>query len=492
MRKLVMRHPEKPQLPLGHTPIRDIKIDLDSRDDIPKILLALQHVHEDKEWRKVMLGLIADDFAAGAALDKGARGMDLWAVLVLGVFRLGLDCDFDRLAELANEHASLRKMLGHGAFDEDQTYAARTLGENLSRLRPETLKLINWVIVNQAHTALGVDEETVLRGQCDSSVVQTDTHYPTDANLLVDAIRKILDLTGQAAQAIPDLTGWREYRANYAKFRSLYHRASKLKRSTAKDEAKREAREAELKGAYLTLLETAAGYVRQAEAALEKLDAHAPEVAAQVRRFILHARRQGDQIRARVIRGETIPHGDKVFSLFEEHTEWIVKGKAGVPVELGVRTAFLKDQHGLVLNHRVMFGETDDKITVHFTQETQIYFPNLRTVSFDKGFYTPDNRDRLDCILQQVTLPKKGKWSEADRKRESTAAFVAARKQHPAVESTIHALQVHGLERCRDKGRAGFQRYIAWGITAYNLHRLGAILLAQERQERERQLPQAA
>jgi len=487
-----MRKSENPQPPLGYTPIRDIQIKLDSRDDIPKLLLALQQVHKDKEQRETILELIKEDFGTDAALDKGAPGMEFWAVFVFGVFRLGLNCDYDRLAELANEHATLRKMLGHGPWDEDQTYSARSLGENLSRLRPSTLKLISWVIVNAAHAALGVDEETVLRGQCDSAVVKSNVHYPTDANLLLDAVRKILHLTGQAAREIPELTGWREYRANYEKFRRLYLRTIKLKSSTAKDTAKREAREAERKEAYLILLETAAAYVRQAETALPPLDGNAPEIAAEVRRFILHATRQGEQIRARVVRGENIPHSDKVFSLFEEHTEWIVKGKAGVPVELGVRAAIMKDQHGLVLNHRVMFGETDDKITVYFTQESQIYFPNLRTVSFDKGFYTPDNRDRLDCILKQPTLPKKGGLSQADRARESTPAFIAARKQHPAVESAIHALQVHGLERCRDKSKTGFERYIAWGVVAYNLHRLGAILLAQQREERDRRLRQAA
>lgn len=487
-----MRHIENPQTSFGQLQIGDIEIDLQSRDDIPKILLALKRVHQDAERRQAILGLIAKDFAAGGSLDTGAPGMDLWAVFVLGTFRLGLNCDYDRLAELANQHRTLRQMLGHGAFDDAKTYAIRTLGENLARLRPETLQMISWVIVGAAHESLGVDAETPLRARCDSSVVKTDVHYPTDANLLLDAIRKILHLGGRTAQALPEVPGWREYRAHARNFKRLYRRATQAKRSTSQDTAKQQAQAERVKESFLALLEQAAVHIRKAEAALPILRATQPALAEEIAYFVFHARRQSEQIRARVIRGETIPHSDKVFSLFEPHTEWIVKGKAGVPVELGVRSAFVEDQHGLILRHRVMHRQTDDKVTVALIQETRILFPNLRSASFDKGFYTPENRDRLDRILDEVILPKKGHLNDADRERETTVPFRNARKQHAAVESAIHALQVHGLERCRDRGQEGFDRYIAWGVVAFNLHRLGAILQAQEREQERRRLQKAA
>lgn len=156
-----------------------------------------------------------------------------------------------------------------------------------------------------------------------------------------------------------------------------------------------------------------------------------------------------------------------------------------------MRAAFVEDPHGRILNHRVMHRQTDDKITVDLMQETRVLFPNLRTASFDKGFYTPENRNALDRLLDHVTLPKKGRLNEEDQERETTVTFLNARKQHAAVESAIHALQVHGLERCRDRGQEGFNRYIGWGVAAFNLHRLGAILMVQER-ERERRRQQKA
>ena len=83
---------------------------------------------------------------------------------------------------------------------------------------------------------------------------------------------------------------------------------------------------------------------------------------AEIEKFIVHAERQIDQIRRRKILGEKIPHEEKVFSLFEPHTEWISKGKAGVPVELGLKVCIMEDQHRFILRTQVMQDQTDDKV----------------------------------------------------------------------------------------------------------------------------------
>jgi len=85
------------------------------------------------------------------------------------------------------------------------------------------------------------------------------------------------------------------------------------------------------------------------------------------------------------------PHKEKVFSIFEEHTEWVSKGKAGVPVELGVRVCVLEDQHQFILQHRVMWQETDDKIAVAMIDDAQQRFPEINQCSFDKGFHSKGN-----------------------------------------------------------------------------------------------------
>ena len=178
-------------------------------------------------------------------------------------------------------------------------------------------------------------------------------------------------------------------------------------------------------------------------------------------------------------------------SIFEEHTEWISKGKAGVPVELGLRVCVLEYQMGFILHHKVMEHQTDDKVAVEMVESTQVNYPQLQSCSFDKGFHSVSNQKKLSSLLDELTLPKKGKWSKADRERESTDTFIAARKQHPAIESAINALEVHGLDRCPDHGIDGFKRYISWSIVGRNLIKIGAILQQKEREKLKRKQQRA-
>jgi IS5 family transposase len=181
--------------------------------------------------------------------------------------------------------------------------------------------------------------------------------------------------------------------------------------------------------------------------------AHIPErLLAKLDGSMEHAERQIDPIRRRVSQGETLPHAEKVFSLFQPHTEWISKGKAGVPVELGLRVCAVEDQHRFLLHHQVMEKTAADAVAVGVLDATRERFAERRAMSFDKGFHSPANQTALAERLEKVVLPKKGKRSAADPLRESDPEFIRLRHQHSAVESAINALEVHGLDRCRDSG----------------------------------------
>ena len=484
-----MRHTVPPQLQLGELSVSAITFDAHSRDDIPQLLRGLQHLYNNREDRDAVLELLKENILEKIDPDTGRPGMSLWAVLVLGVVRQGLNCDYDRVKELANEHHTLREMLGHGLLDEEKRYGLQTIIDNVSKFTPEILDLVNWVVVNEGHELLGQDG-VPLRGRCDSSVVKTDVHFPTDANILMDAMRKILSNCGKANEAFAEVDGWRQHEHLYQGLRNLYHKARKLKKSNSKDPAKVQARLEKIHQAFQALLDRCKALLKRADDTLKQLRALPYPIALafiqEIELFQAHAERQIDQIDRRVIDDEVIPHGEKVFSLFEEHTEWIVKGKAGVPVELGLRVCVLEDQMGFILHHKVMQQQTDDKITVDMIREAQVRYPLLHACSFDKGFYTPDNLERLESLLEQATLPKKGKWSEADRARESDEAFVAARKQHSTVESAINAMQVHGLDRCPDHGIKGFKRYVALSVLGRNLIKIGAVLQQRERKKLQR------
>jgi IS5 family transposase len=176
-----------------------------------------------------------------------------------------------------------------------------------------------------------------LFGRCDSFVVETDVHYPTDINLLWDAIRKVIELTSKLCDGI-GISEWRQYQHHLRKIKGLFNKANRLKASNSKDEKKkaRRARQiVEAHQAYIGLVVEYLTRVRFTLAAITEMGM-ADDVALSmlIEGFMAHADRQIDQIRRRVIKDEKIPHAEKVFSLFEEHTEWISKGKAGVPQEL--------------------------------------------------------------------------------------------------------------------------------------------------------------
>ncbi len=115
-------------------------------------------------------------------------------------------------------------------------------------------------------------------------------------------------------------------------------------------------------------------------------------------------------------------------------------------------------------------------------RETQARFPELRWCSFDRGFHSPENRLRLDELLDHNVLPRKGRLSKADRDREQDETFVAMRRQQPAVESAINNLEHLGLDRVRAFGADGFARVVALSIVAFNIHRIALLLRRRARQ----------
>lgn len=325
-------------------------------------------------------------------------------------------------------------------------------------------------------------------------MVETDVHYPTDINLLFDAVRKmiavIMTLCGQLG-----LGGWRQGYHHTRKVKKLFRKAQKLKRSTAKDSDKKAKRDQLIIKAHIAYLELAQSLVERARETIESISIRERIIEAKIeaiKGYIVHAERQLDQINRRVVKGETIPHREKIFSIFEEHTEWISKGKAGVPQELGVKVCIVRDQFGFILHHRVMEQETDEEVAVPIIRETKERFAGLNSCSFDKGFHSPENQKELAQILDKVILPRKGKLSAINKEIEQSEEFKRVRKKHSAVESSINALENHGLDRCLDHGLHGFKRYVALAVLARNIQIIGHIhqqeeLKRQQRAERRQQ-----
>lgn len=480
------------QLKIGQTPISSIEIDLTCRDEITQLLLGLQAIYSNRKTRNEVFEIMKRIVPRDVDTKTGRPGMDLWKILVLGTLRLNCNWDYDKLHNISNEHKTVREFLGHTIYDFRQRYGLQTIKDNISLLTPELLDEINQVVVRAGHHAICGTHEIKLKGRCDSFVVETDVHYPTDINLLLDAVRKMLFSLGRVCEAV-GFTQWRQYRHIFQKIRRQYHRVRRLKHSSSKNDEKKAEREALIREEHRTYVDMVEIYVDRARESLGALQTGSADLSPTlwlIDSYIAHAERQIDQIRRRVLQDETISHHEKVFSIFEPHTEWISKGKAGVPQELGLGVCVLEDQHGFILHHRVMTHEKDVHIAVPMVAAAKRRFPQLAACSFDKGFYSASNRENLGKWVDGVVLPKKGKLSKEDKRIESEEEFIECRRKHSAVESAINALENHGLDRCRDNGLKGFKRYVALAVVARNLQKLGAVLREKEikRQERKQKL----
>ncbi len=484
-----MRVVQNIQMQIGEVDVSKVKFDLKSRDDIPKILRGLQHLYLDLALRTKLFALLEGQVAPKIDKRNGRPGMTLWRIFVCGVVRLDLNIDYDRLQELVNHHDTLREMLGHAGYD-DARYPYQTLKDNVSLFTPELLDQINRLVVGAGHVLVKKKGNEALRGRCDSFVVETNVHYPTDINLLYDAMRKVITLTARWCEQ-QGVSDWRQHHYNVRHLKRLMRKAQNNKRRKARSEQQQQKNAALCLEAHQAYLDVAERYLNKAQATLSKLEQSGLnnefEVVSklEIAGFMRHAIRQIDQTQRRVILGQAIPHGEKVFSIFEPHTEWVSKGKAGVPVELGVKVCILEDQHRFILHHQVMQQKSDDEVAVSMVVEAKQRFANLNACSFDKGFHSPDNQLALKDQLELVALPRKGKPSRQVQAAEQSAAFIQARRAHSAVESAINALEVHGLDICPDHGIGGFKRYVALAVVARNIHRIGAILWQQE-QKRER------
>lgn len=138
----------------GQTPIDQIKIDMRARDEIPKLLLGLQHIFCNKELREKVFAILETMVPENIDSKNGRPGMELWKILVMGTIRLNCNWDYDKLQDIVNNHRNIRQMLGHGLMDNYQTYPLQTLKDNVNLLTPEILDKINTLVVPEGHKLL--------------------------------------------------------------------------------------------------------------------------------------------------------------------------------------------------------------------------------------------------------------------------------------------------------------------------------------------------
>ena len=464
-----MRKPFSGQTRLDCRTVSEVQLNLECRDEIVPILWALQHIYSTPDLRDEILDHVARDVNDGSNDDCGREGMDYWQILVLAAVRLGCNLDYDKLHDLAEQHRALRHIMGIGDWDEETSFSWRRIRDNICLVRPETIEKISHAIVAEGHR---IDPEAPKKVRADSFVAETNIHYPSESSLIRDGLRKILELADRIASA-SGLAGWRQHDHLYKKVKKL---CRQIERIAARKGPQYEQR---LKTEYRKLLKLAGKITQRARALCGQVKS---ENCSEIQVFIERTKQVCETARRRVLQGETVSNSEKLFSMFEAHTQLYKRGKAGEPIQFGRLVLVYEDAAGFITHHYVLPRDNEDRDVV--VEQTRIVQHRLdgkiEDASFDRGFHSPENQVELAKIIAHPCLAKPGKQGLKQHEK-GTVRFREARQQHPGVESAIGALQLgNGLERCRDRSEKGFKRYIALGVLGRNLHVLGKLLIARE------------
>ena len=241
-----MRKDFEPQISFGTVPMSDINFDVFCRHEIVPILMALQHLYFDKPALNEILELIKEDVVEDVDEELGCSGMNYWDILVLASIRLGCDLDYDALHDLANNHMTLRDIM-HVSRLDDTRFPRTTIHDNITKLSAKTIFAISDIIVKIGHRFY---PKAIERVRGDSFVVQKNIHYPTDANLILDGIRRSIELSVTLADDL-NIDGWRQHASLLKKIKST------LRSIQVTAKSRRKNREEQLEELYEELIKRA-------------------------------------------------------------------------------------------------------------------------------------------------------------------------------------------------------------------------------------------
>jgi len=474
-----MRKPYSNQKRFDCQTVSEVQLNLKCRDEIILVLRALQHVYSKPTLREELLRLVAQDVNRDSRTDRGRKGLDYWQILVLAGVRLGCNLDYDKLQDLAEQHRVLRHMMGIGDWEIDVDFSWRRIRDNICLLQPSTIEKISQSLVAEGHQ---LHPDAAKKVRADSFVVETNIHYPTESSLITDGARKIIELCVTLADLL-NADGWRQHKHLLKKIKQTARHIGRIGSRKGPNYKQR------LEKPYRQLLKQARRLFTRAEVLCEQAlsqpvgNGDLALQTASIKHFVELTKQVCGTARRRVLEGETVPNEDKLFSIFEPHTQLYKRGKAGQPIQFGRLLLVYEDAAGFLVHQHLIDRDAQDvDVAVEPTRTLQQRLQGrIEEMSFDRGFHSPRNQTQLADIVPHVCLPKKGSKGAAKQKESATDQFRRARRRHSGVESAIGALQAgNGLERCRDKTELGFERYVALGIFGRNLHTLGKRLIAQD------------
>jgi IS5 family transposase len=308
----------------------------------------------------------------------------------------------------------------------------------------------------------------------DTTVVESNVHYPTDSSLLSDGVRVLTRALGRIAS---ECTSGAVKVVDHA--RATKHRVLEINRAAKSFTASSRAR---FEGSYQKMVGITAGVLRQAEKVCKEIrDGKVPIVGdvrrvvaqeAQIEHYAPLVRKVIAQTKARVFRGDTHVAG-KVLSLFEEHTQAICKGKAHKSTEFGRLIRLDEVENGIISNYDVKDGNPADQkdFLPAVSQHTEIFGRAPQMATADRGFHSGANeRGARGFGVKKVALPARGRLSKAKAELRKKRWFQRALRWRAGIEGRIGTLKHRfGLLRAHYKGDRGFKRYVGWSIITNNL-----------------------
>jgi IS5 family transposase len=382
--------------------------------------------------------------------------------------------DYRELRERINDGFTLRTFTD---FDSHRVPKHDAFNRAFNRITPATLQAINQAVV-QAAVQLGLEDGKQLR--VDTTVVETNIHYPTDATLLWDSVRTITRLVGDLHDQLPNgVQGFTN------RTRSARRRMQHIQRMTAQQREQQQLPE------YRALLRITGLVVQNARQVVERtqgirgIDVAVGLVIDQLKREITSycelADRVMDQTRRRVLEGERVPSEQKVYSIFESHTDLIKRGKAQKPNEFGHKVFLAESAQGLITDYRVLEGNPSDTLQVPSSleqhQQTFHHPPDLYAA--DRGFYSVDNVQHCQQGgIGDVCIPQRGGQKTAEQEAlERSPKFKKGQRFRAGIEGRISVLfRGRGMKRCRTKGRERFAILVGAAVLANNLMRIAQLM----------------
>lgn len=430
--------------------------------ELEPLLQAISDFLDDHEW---LVAKIGGDLRRGLKNpDTGRSGLAPREVLRSLVLMRVKNWDYRELRERIADGYTLRLFTG---FRSRPVPKHNAFHRAFVRLTPTTMRTVNELVVKAA-VGLGLEDGTKLR--IDTTVVQTDIHHPTDATLLWDTVRVLSRLLVRLGKLLGRrIEGFRN------RTRAARRRMQALQRMSATQ------RRHQQTAKYHELIAIACEVVACARSALVKLrDAHATSDLAIIalRDEIAHycglADRVIDQARRRVLEGEQVPTAEKIYSIFEPHTDLIKRGKVSTPVEFGHKVLLAESARGLITQYQVLDGNPQDEQHVGRSLERhkKAFGRAPELYGADRGFYSERNLTLCQRSgVKVVCIPQSGGKREPEREAyEKTSAFKQGQRFRAGIEGRISVLfRGRGMKRCLAEGIERFEMLIAAAVLANNL-----------------------